>query len=118
MVRSRKIKIALVGVIAAMVLLVPAVRHLRSGDGPLFTVTSPDHRSKLEFRSASKWQAWIHGSADLLGYVRLHRPDGKVIDSKVFELSGAGPAFWTDNGGVQVGTSAIYEPQNERWSVE
>ena len=115
---GRKMKVAIGGAVAAGVVLVPVTRYLRSGDEALYTVTSPDRRSKLEFRSASKWQVVTHETADQLGYVRLHLPSGKVVASHLFELSGSGPTLWTDNGGVQVGTSAIYEPKAERWSLQ
>jgi hypothetical protein len=102
---------------ALAVVAVSAYRYLSAGEATVDRVTSPDGRFTLEFRSASRWQRWTHGGADMPGYVRLRERGGETVSSPVFEMSGSGPVFWTKDG-VQVGTSAIYHREQRRWSVD
>ncbi|UYY58613.1 hypothetical protein [Sphingomonas sp. S2-65] len=115
---SKKMKLAIIGTLAVAIVAVPLGTYLASGDETLDAETSPDGRYKLEVRSATRWQVVTHSIADQLVYARLHLPSGKKVDSSPFDASGVGPTLWTKDGGVQIGTTAIYEPQNERWSVE
>lgn len=115
---TRKRRLAIIGALAAATVAVPLGTYLASGDGTLEMRSSPDGRSKLEIRSATRWQVATHAIADQLVYARLHLPDGKQIDSAPFDVGGAGRTLWTDNGGVQIGTTAIYEPKKRSWSVE
>ena len=114
---SKKMKLAILGTLAAAIVAVPLGAYLVAGDEILDTKMSPDGRFKLEVRSATRWQVATHSIADELVYARLHLPSGKRVDSSPFDVSGVGPTLWADNGGVQIGTTAIYEPQTERWSV-
>ena len=113
----KRMKLAIIGTLAAAIVAVPLGTYMASGDETLVTETSPNGRYKLEIRSATRWQVVTHSIADELVYARLHLPSGKRVDSSPFDVSGVGPTLWTDNGRVQIGTTAIYEPQTERWSV-
>ncbi|PXA93862.1 hypothetical protein DMC47_21510 [Nostoc sp. 3335mG] len=115
---TRNRRLAIIGALAAATVAVSLGTYLASGDKTIETRTSPDGRYALELRSATRWQVATHAIADQLVFARLHLPDGKRVDSAPFDVSGAGPTLWTDNGGVQIGTTAIYEPKKQRWSVQ
>lgn len=117
MAEQRKVRRIAVVALALAVVGVPATHYLISSGRPAGAELSPDGRSRLEFRLASRWQKWTHPGADQLGYVSLYQQDGGVVESALFDLSGAGPVVWAPSG-VQVGTVAIYEPAHRRWSVD
>lgn len=114
--RKRVRRIAVVA-FALAVVGVPVTHYFIGGGRSAGVERSPDGRSRLEFRLASRWQQWTHPGADQLGYVSLYQEGGDVVNSPLFDLSGAGPVVWATSG-VQVGTVAVYEPAHRRWSVD
>lgn len=115
---TRNRRLAIIGALGAATVAVPLGTYLASGDETLETRSFPDGRYTLELRSATRWQVATHAIADQLVYARLHLPDGKRVDSAPFDVSGAGATLWTDNGGVHIGTTAIYEPKTRSWWVQ
>ena len=79
---------------------------------------SPDGREAVDFYAATRLQRWLHPGGDLIGYVGLRRlsDDATLATSESFELTGEHLVMW-DRTQVQVGSSAVYDRAQRRWSV-
>lgn len=113
----RRLVIALIAVLSLCCGIVLGA-YFAGGATLSFSHLSPDGRERVDFYSATRWQAlWI--SADMPGFVRLVRlaGDETLGTSPPFEMSGSGEVFWDDRG-VHVGSTATFDKRTRRWTMD
>jgi len=88
------------------------------GAARIDSARSPDGTETVDFYAATRLQRWQHPNADLIGYVALRRlsDDATLARSGAFELTGEHLVIWGKKR-VQVGSTAIYDRAQRRWSV-